>query len=169
MSINLTCPVCDRPDVESDICPNCETNLSTFRILAELPIVEPKQALGSTMKIWLLSGILAAFVLGMSLGATGGSLLSKQPLPPTATPSSGSTTTNIQAKSTQAKSLNPCVTQFYYTVQQGDSLARIARRFYGDRQKLQLIIQYNPQLKGRENDIDLHEKLLMSKIYQACE
>jgi LysM repeat protein len=167
MSINLTCPVCDRPDVESDICPNCETNLSTFRILAELPIVEPKQALGSTMKIWLLSGILAAFVLGMSLGATGGSLLSKQPLPPTATSTPGSITTNTPAKSTQA-TLNPCVGQFYYTVQQGNSLQRIARQFYGDRQKSKLIIQHNPQLKGRENDIDLHEKLLIPKFYRAC-
>lgn len=169
MSINLTCPVCDRPDVEGDICPNCETNLSTFRILTELPIVEPRVFFGSTMKIWLLSGILAAFVLGMSLGATGGSLLSKQPLPPTATSIPGSTNTNIQAKSTQAKSLNPCVTQFYYTVQQGDSLARIARRFYGDRQKLQLIMQHNPRQTVKENDINLHEKLLMPKIYQACE
>jgi hypothetical protein len=168
MSINLTCPVCDRPDIEGDICPNCETNLSTFRLLAELPIVEPKKALGSTMKIWLLSGILVVFVLGMSLGATGGSLLSKRPLPPTATSIPGSMTTNIPAKSTQATSLNPCVRQFYYTVQQGDSLSRIARQFYGDRQKLKLIIQHNHQLKGRENDIDLHEKLLMPKFYQAC-
>jgi hypothetical protein len=168
MSINLICPVCDRPDVEGDICSNCETNLSTFRILAELPIVEPKKALSSTMKIWLLSGILAAFVLGMSLGTTGGSLFSKQPLQPTATSIPGSITTNIPAKSTQAPSLNPCVGQFYYPVQQGDSLSRIARQFYGDRQKLQLIIQHNPQLKGRENDIDLHEKLLIPKFYQAC-
>ena len=164
MSINLICPVCDRPDVEGDICPNCETNLSTFRLLAELPIVEPNKALGSTMKIWLLSGILAAFVLGMSLGATGDSLLSKQSRSPTAT-IPGSIATNIQAKSTQAKSLNPCVTQFYYTVQQGDSLARIARRFYGDRQKLQLIMQHNPRPTVKENDINLHEKLLMPKIY----
>lgn len=168
MSINLTCAVCDRPEIEGDICPNCETNLSTFRILAELPIVEQKKALGSTMKIWLLSGIFAAFVLGMSLGATRGSLLSKQPLPPTATSIPGSITTNVPAKSTQATSLNPCVRQFYYTVQQGNSLRRIARQFYGDRQKSKLIIQHNPQLKGRENDIDLHEKLLIPKFYQAC-
>jgi len=168
MSINLICPVCDRPDVEGDICPNCETNLSTFRILSELPMIEPKKALGSTMKIWLLSGILAAFVIGMSLGATGGALLSKQPPPPTATSIPGSITTNIPTKSTQATSSNPCVRQFYYTVQQGDSLSRISRQFYGDPQKFQLIIQHNPQLKGRENDIDLHERLLIPKFYQAC-
>ncbi len=168
MSTNLTCPVCDRPDVEGNICPNCETNLSTFRLLAELPIVEPRVFFGSTMKIWLLSGILAAFVLGMSLGATGGSLLSKQPLPPTATSIPGSTNTNIQAKSTQATPLNPCVRPFYYTVQQGDSLARIAQRFYGDRQKMKLIMQYNPRPAVREDDINLHENLLMPKIYQAC-
>jgi LysM repeat protein len=95
-------------------------------------------------------------------------LLSKQPIPPTATSMPGSTTANIPAKSTQATSLNPCVDKFYYTVQQGDSLSRIARQFYGDRQKSKLIIQYNPQLKGRENDIDLHEKLLIPKFYRAC-
>lgn len=162
MSINLTCPVCDRPEVEGDICPNCETNLSTFRILAELPIVEPKKVLGSTIKIWLLSGILV-FVIGMSLGATGGSLLSKQAPTPI-----GATTTNIPPKTTQAKLLNPCVRQFYYTVQKGDSLSRIARQFYGDSQKLKLIIQHNPQLKGRENEIDSNEKILIPKLYQAC-
>jgi hypothetical protein len=167
MSINLTCPVCDRPHIEGNICPNCETNLSTFRILAELPIVEQKKAITSNMKIWLLSAILTAFVL-MSLGATGGSLLSKQPSQPTLVSTPKSTTVNIPDKSKQATSSNPCVRQLYYTVQQGDSLSRIARQFYGDRQKSQLIIQHNPQLKGRENDIDLHEKLLLPKLYQAC-
>ncbi|WP_339378509.1 hypothetical protein [Calothrix sp. NIES-2100] len=37
MKTNLTCPVCDRTDIESDICPNCETDLESVRILMELP------------------------------------------------------------------------------------------------------------------------------------
>ena len=33
----LTCPVCDRSQIEENICPNCETDLSVVRILVELP------------------------------------------------------------------------------------------------------------------------------------
>ncbi|MEC4982960.1 MAG: hypothetical protein SAJ37_12555 [Oscillatoria sp. PMC 1068.18] len=33
----ITCPVCDRPNIEGDVCPNCETNLSFVRMLIELP------------------------------------------------------------------------------------------------------------------------------------
>lgn len=35
--MKLTCPVCDRPDIDHDFCPNCETNLSTLRMLIDLP------------------------------------------------------------------------------------------------------------------------------------
>jgi hypothetical protein len=169
MNVKLICPVCDRPDIEDDICVNCETNLSTFHILAKLPIVEVKNTLNSTIKIWLLSSVFTVFVIGVSLGVAGGSLLLKQPLQPTAISIPGSIATSVSAKSVISKPLEPCTREFYYTVRQGDSLTKIARQFYGDRQKSQLILRHNPQLKGREKDIDLDEKLLIPKLYRTCE
>ncbi|NEP47143.1 MAG: peptidoglycan-binding protein, partial [Okeania sp. SIO2H7] len=38
MTLKLTCCVCDRPGIEGNICPNCETDLSMVRMLMELPI-----------------------------------------------------------------------------------------------------------------------------------
>jgi C4-type Zn-finger protein len=40
MTTKLTCPVCDRSEITTHICPNCETDLSAIRLLAELPVVE---------------------------------------------------------------------------------------------------------------------------------
>jgi hypothetical protein len=37
MTLKLICPVCDRPDIESNCCPNCETDLSIVRMVLELP------------------------------------------------------------------------------------------------------------------------------------
>ncbi len=37
MKTKLTCPVCDRQEIASEICPNCETNLHVMRMLVELP------------------------------------------------------------------------------------------------------------------------------------
>ncbi|MGD2181917.1 hypothetical protein [Lusitaniella coriacea] len=37
--ISLTCPVCNRPEIEGNRCPNCETDLSSVRMLIELPPV----------------------------------------------------------------------------------------------------------------------------------
>jgi hypothetical protein len=166
--IKLNCPVCDRPGIDTDICPNCETNLSTLRILTELPVVAPKQTLGSTIKIWLLATIFAAFIIGISLGAAGGSLLSQPPPSSTAIvakiqPDSTPPTTSIIARS------YPCTREFYYTVRQGDSLSKIARQFYDDASQSILIVHQNPQLKGRENDLDLDEKLSMPKFYRVCD
>lgn len=34
----LTCPVCQRPQVTANICPNCESNLEPLQLLAQLPL-----------------------------------------------------------------------------------------------------------------------------------
>lgn len=39
LQTQLACPVCDRPAVTGDVCPNCETDLSVLRMLLELPPV----------------------------------------------------------------------------------------------------------------------------------
>ena len=64
MKTKLTCPVCDRTDIEGDICPNCETDLGSVRILIELP----KE--GRVIPILLAIVIaLACLVLGIMLSA----------------------------------------------------------------------------------------------------
>ncbi len=37
MSIKLDCPVCGYKEIEKDVCPNCDTDLSLIRMLQELP------------------------------------------------------------------------------------------------------------------------------------
>jgi hypothetical protein len=39
----LTCPVCLRPEIADNICPNCETDLTLMRMLVELPTVQPQR------------------------------------------------------------------------------------------------------------------------------
>jgi hypothetical protein len=129
MSINLTCPVCDRPDVEGDICPNCETNLSTFRLLAELPIVEPNNDISSKTKIWLLATI---FAVGIIFGATGEYLLFNQPPIAINIPTS---VIKTSAKLVQSEFTYPCIDKYYYTVRKGDYLSRIALKLYGNSKK----------------------------------
>ncbi|NET89022.1 MAG: hypothetical protein F6K45_13180 [Kamptonema sp. SIO1D9] len=86
----LTCPVCDRPNIEGDICPNCETNLSLVRMLMELPAQEenlnsPKSSFWRfyTKKItsfnWLAVGLaILLIIIGISLGFTANFFFSRQ-------------------------------------------------------------------------------------------
>jgi nucleoid-associated protein YgaU len=174
MKTKLVCPVCDRPDIEGDICPNCETNLSTFRMLAELPIVEANNSFRPKMKTWLSVAIAMLLLVGISLGATGSYLLSKQQLEPISTSVSSSRSISIQqTNSSQSKSIatsstQPCVSNLSYTVRRGDSLSLVASRFYGNEQDWQVIIKANPQLQGRENSLEIGEKFLLPKLYRAC-
>jgi LysM domain len=172
--LKLNCPVCDRSGIDRDICPNCETDLSTLRMLAELPIVAPQKTFGRTIKMWFLSIVFIAFIIGINLGAAAEFLFSQQPPQSIATSIATATAANIQPSSPtpiESKLANtyPCTREFYYTVRQGDSLSKIARQFYGDTHNFQSIVQHNSQLKGRENDIDLDEKILIPKLYQACD
>jgi hypothetical protein len=41
--LHLTCPACQRQQIDTATCPNCETDLSALRILAALPPVAPSR------------------------------------------------------------------------------------------------------------------------------
>jgi hypothetical protein len=170
--IQLNCPVCDRSGISSDICPNCETNLSTFRLLAELPPISSLPTFDSTLKIWLCSTILVVFFLGISLGATGSSLLS-QHSSLSAISGSQAISINQSGNNMTSKSMviSPasCLRNAYYRVLQGDSISKIARQFYGNSDTSKLIVQSNIQLSTREKDLDLDEQLLLPIIYRACD
>ena len=66
MSNKITCPVCDRSEIEINICPNCQTDLALLRMLAELPLLEP---IDSNLQLpkWLTIGILLFILLGWGL------------------------------------------------------------------------------------------------------
>jgi C4-type Zn-finger protein len=62
MSTKITCPVCDRSELEINICPNCQTDLTLLRMLTELPLLEP---IDSSLQVpkWSVVGILLGFIL----------------------------------------------------------------------------------------------------------
>lgn len=69
MKPKLTCPVCDRPEISGDICPNCETDLSLIRMLVELPVAEPQR---QGFSAWLLAGAaICLLVVCIALGGLG--------------------------------------------------------------------------------------------------
>ncbi|MDJ0736172.1 MAG: hypothetical protein QNJ47_19265 [Nostocaceae cyanobacterium] len=76
MILKLTCPVCDRPNIEGNICPNCETDLLSLRMLGELPSYHPR------ISFWLMVAIAVVFLfLGISLGIVLDVFWLKQPHP----------------------------------------------------------------------------------------
>jgi nucleoid-associated protein YgaU len=57
---------------------------------------------------------------------------------------------------------------FYYTIERGDTLTGIARRFYGDRGSLELITSNNPQLQGQLNQLEIGEVILIPNEENNC-
>lgn len=178
--IKLTCPVCDRPEIEDNICPNCETDLSLIRQLQELPIVDEKlivipaeNSLNTQPHISGKLVILAILilVLGFGLGAMGTSLFAQQPSPSVST----ATTTHLPELKPPAIKSTPKFTRsqsscggFYYTVKRGDSLNRIAAQFYGRSQLFSKIVAVNPTLKGRESSIEIGEVFFVPNLEENC-
>ena len=87
MTVKITCPVCDRPNIEGNICPNCETDLTPIRQLEELPEVAVKSApipqpnwRKNTSQLILAIAIIM-LLLGVTIGASFETQVSKQPAP----------------------------------------------------------------------------------------
>ncbi len=85
MKTKLTCPVCDRPEILGDICPNCETNLSLIRMLTELPVTEQATATAKPQQqgisAWLLaSAAICLLVVGIALGGIGYAFFFQPPI-----------------------------------------------------------------------------------------
>lgn len=178
--IKLTCPVCDRPEIEDNICPNCETDLSLIRQLQELPVVDEKSIVipaGNSLntqpnisgKLVILAILI--LVLGFGLGAMGTSLFAQQQSPLVSTV----TTTHLPELKPPAIKYTPKSTRsqsscggFYYTVKRGDSLNRIAAQFYGRSQLFSKIVAVNPTLKGRESSIEIGEVFFVPNLEENC-
>lgn len=76
MTEKLTCPVCDRTEIETNICPNCETDLSTIKLLKELPQVEEKDNKKS-QKLFIIT-LASVLIMGLLVGNLTGYFVSKK-------------------------------------------------------------------------------------------
>lgn len=183
MKTKLTCPVCDRVDIESDVCPNCETDLSLLRILAELPPVvaaSPVTPQKQPIAVWWFASIaILILVSGMGLGVAGNFFYSQQKPSSIATASLKTVQpikqasisvkrTNSETKTQKSKAKIECTGGFYYQIRRGDSLSLIALRFYGNSNLWFKIALSNPQLKARKNYLEVGETLLVSNLKENC-
>ncbi|MCT7952228.1 LysM peptidoglycan-binding domain-containing protein [Ancylothrix sp. C2] len=182
MKTYLTCPVCDRPKIEGNICPNCETDLSLIRTLTELPEL-PSVPTKSTaiMPLVPIGVAILILLLGISLGAVGNSFYVQQRQPAVASISPALKTTvspqvNPTVNPTQslvATSKKPDEESllcggFYYKVKRGDSLSLIAKKLYGDVNLWPRIVAANSNLKGRVNTLAIGEILLVPNLEVNC-
>jgi nucleoid-associated protein YgaU len=158
MNTKLTCPVCSHPEIEGEICPNCETDLSVVRMLTELPpSVSPDTQL---RKAWVPVFVaILMLLLVIRLGFASNSWLSEKS-PPTAT--SSNLPSRVTSNSQQPQAIGAY--GFRYTVRPGDSLSLIARRFYGNKDLWPLIVKANPSLQGRETALEVGEVLLVPNL-----
>jgi hypothetical protein len=65
----IDCPVCQRPQVVTPTCPNCEADLIALQLLAQLP---PVPAAQSAWYLWLalaLNSVLVGLLVKIWLGA----------------------------------------------------------------------------------------------------
>lgn len=166
MQTKLTCPVCDRPEISGDICPNCETNLSLIRMLTELPVAEPTAATAKPQRqgisAWLLAGAaICLLVVGIALGGVGYAFFFQPPLVGTASQAFARIDRGLLQKTSCGG--------FYYTVRRGDSLSLIALRFYGNVTEGRFKIeQTNPGLKHREGSLQVGEVVFIPNRPESC-
>lgn len=169
MNAKLTCPVCDRPEIEGEICPNCETDLSLIRMLLELPpaslaIAKPDSSEQKVTAPWFTPAlVLLILFLGIALGVAGNVLSTSF------SQNSASTPTAIVVSNPVTALLPPCRTGDLYTVKSEDTLSIIAERFYGDFKSYPLIAEANPILQERDNFLVRRgEVLFIPNREEAC-
>lgn len=165
----LNCPVCGYKEISGNACPNCDTDLSLIRLLKELPPsstqVTQSDKWHRQPKVagWQVGAALLILMLGIGLGAVGSFLFSQPPqLLISKTVSSPSPVTVSGESKTPSSIAQAFVNRqqsTQYTVKPGDNLTAIAEQFCGKGKSWQVMVKANPQLKGRENWIDVGEVL----------
>lgn len=157
MSIKLNCPVCGYTDIEGNICPNCDTDLSLNRMLQELPRVETRSQ--AKVAAWQLTAAGIILLIGMGLGAVGCFVfVQPQILTAAVTVPSPVVIITSSPKPTPLVAVKPAKPPTYI-VKSGDNLSAIAEKFCGRGTSWEVMVKVNPQLKGREDDIDVGEIL----------
>ncbi|MEO1763242.1 MAG: LysM peptidoglycan-binding domain-containing protein [Cyanobacteria bacterium J06629_18] len=164
MTIKLNCPVCGYTEVEGNNCPNCDTDLTLIRMLQQLPAVENSPSKPDSR--WQLLVAIMILLIGMGLGVFS-SFLFMQPQIINAEV----TTTKpviVATPSPELTSIAPKIAfelsePVTYTAKAGDNLSQIAEKFCGQGTSWQIMVKANPQLKNREDDIDVGEVFQIPK------
>jgi len=165
--------VCERSQIAENICPNCETDLSTYKMLANLPIQESVEKQQRIIPIWLPIGVAILFLLlGLGLGFVGNSVITKQQPQINQSFDVSNSIPEIKPiiidpKEIEQPKLISCG-GFNYVVQKGDSLSLIASHFYGDSNSWLLISKANSAIKGRESLIEIGELILIPNLKNNC-
>lgn len=167
MKTPLDCPVCNYKEIDQEQCPNCDTDVSLLRLLVELPSASEEflstVSTFKTSRSWkYLNGLMFVLLLAITSFSLSKWLAGSRPQPVSQiSPSSPVLTSNPE----QTKSTKPqtnIIQGFTYTVTIGDTLTNIGYKFYHDPQALTIILESNPQLRGREDLIQPGEKLLIT-------
>lgn len=173
----LNCPVCGYTEIAGNSCPNCDTDISLLRSLAELPVAESLASATSltvdTANIpnssplfwragWQIGIALLILILGIALGASGSffflqpaQLLTTTASPPTSSTTQSETKTPTVITQTPIAPKQPTL----YTVKLGDNLTVITEKSCGQGKPWQLMVKANLQLKSRPNYINVGEVL----------
>jgi nucleoid-associated protein YgaU len=161
MNIKINCPVCGYQDIESNICPNCDTDLVLIRTLQELPEVE-KKLLKNKFSDWTLVLALLMLIIGIGLGVGSSFIIMK----PRLYNANISVPDRMQNRIELPRS-KPKIKPNIYTVEPGDNLSLIAKKLCGNGNNWQEIVKANPQLESRKNYyIDRGEKLKIPKCQE---
>lgn len=169
MKPEITCAVCDRPKIEADICPNCETDLSLIRMLVELPPAEKPTKLQSWPQAvpWQIGEAAMLLVIGIGLGVISNMISSQSLLPTIQSPAPTPTQVAQQVEALRGPRTKSCG-GLYYTVRSGDGLSQLAWHIYGNANLWRMIAQANPKLKSRENVLQIGEVLFVPNREQSC-
>jgi LysM repeat protein len=161
MSSKLDCPVCGYKEIDSYVCPNCDTDLVLIRMLQGLPELEQPQQKPHSRKIAVWQLVIAAIILliGMGLGSLGSFLFFQPQQIAAITPNNPVVITSSPAPVTEEP--------ITYTVKLGDSLSLITEQLCAKGTDWQVMVKANPQLKGRENYIDKGEVLKVPNCQEA--
>ncbi|MEA5550761.1 LysM domain-containing protein [Anabaena cylindrica UHCC 0172] len=166
MNTKINCPVCGYQDIESNICPNCDTDLSLIRTLQELPSVE-KKSLKIKLSGWTLAVALLMLIIGIGLGVGSSFIILQSGLYNATILNPNPTVVNSSISPINKPVLQPNI---IYTVKPGDNLSLIALKLCGQGGAWKLIVKANPELENRKNYyIDPGEELKIPNCQEKTE
>ncbi|WP_242031111.1 LysM peptidoglycan-binding domain-containing protein [Anabaena sp. FACHB-1237] len=171
MNTKINCPVCGYQGIETDICPNCQTDVFLIRSLQGLePDIKDK--------LWSTGIAILMLIIGITIGV-GASFFALQNLY-----SFNTDHTNNSSKTRNSTNpTNPTVTtspilsvpikpvvpttppSITYSVKSGDTLSGIAGKLCSKPTDWLLIVAVNPELQKRENQLKIDQVL---KIPPTC-
>lgn len=161
----LNCPVCGYTEIANNTCPNCDADLSLIRLLTELPssnsqVTEVEAQRQPKVAGWQVGIALLILIVGIGLGTTS-SFLFLQPQLISKTANSSPVVVSSASKIPATLAQVPVTLQkpTQYIVKPEDNLTVITEKICGKGKLWQVMVKANPQLKGRENWINVGEVL----------